>query len=152
MKKQICSLFIILCLPLFLVACVSPQKSMQKAEKRYQALLSKTPIEVEIDLPYIDAYANLKYNYDKCIARSSWVANNPDTIIETKLDRENQLGIINSYYGRIIEILQVTPTSTQQTKIKMFTIVRMNEKRIAQKKQLMTNYSKERMPNCPFRW
>lgn len=148
MKRQLRSLATLLCLSVLLMSCVSLEKSTQKAEKRYQKLLTKTPVEVTVDMPYIDAYANLKYNYDRCIARRSVIAHTPDTSVLTNLDRENQIGVIDTYIGKLAEIVQVTPNGAQQTTIKLFT-TNINRNENGMKKRMM-DFSKEKLAKCPF--
>lgn len=149
MKRQLRSLATLLCLPVLLMSCVSLEKSTQKAEKRYQTLLAKTPVEVTVDMPYIDAYANLKYNYDRCVARRSVIAHTPDTSVLTNLDREAQIGVIDIYMGKIMGIIQVTPNGVQQSTIKMFhTHINENNKKDHVKKGMM-DFSKEKLAKCP---
>lgn len=150
MKVQIRSLFILLCLPFSLLACMTPQKQ----ERLNQELLVKTPFEVNVELPYIDAYANLKHYYDKCVQTKTITVINgvvsPYFDVKTHLDRENQIGTIKAdIVDRPFSIVRVIPDGTDKAKVKIsFSANIKSEKRMTQIKQRLTEYSTTKVTKC----
>ncbi|MFB6348644.1 hypothetical protein ACFBZI_04195 [Moraxella sp. ZJ142] len=123
---------IVILASLLMSGCLSTDKSAI----RYQKLLTKTPFEHKVSMDYIDAFANAKYNYDKCVAREgvkypitvstmgtpvTVTGTTPSIFVKSSLDRQAQIGILNVYADtRPISIVQFISNGDHQTVIKVF--------------------------------
>lgn len=79
--------------------------------------------KAEIDINYVDAYANLKQAYATCLAYVSYVPNDLSYIsIDSKLDRDLKEGIIyaNSNYNTYLSKVILKENSANKTNLTLY--------------------------------
>lgn len=89
--------------------------------------------EAELDVDYVEAYANLKQAYEKCIAYKSFT-DQSYIAINANLDRDAKMGSItaNANYGTYVSKVNLHEISPKKTKINLY---------LAQSKLLTNNFN-----------
>lgn len=146
---------------LALVGCTTTDKRLIK----YQKMLNGPADEIILDMDYIDAFANAKHNYDKCVARASFqtpiyvqsmgstirtMTTIPGTDIKTDLDRQNKLGVINVEMGDgPLAILHFRPHGDSQTSLKVHQGRKLFAKAHQKELDNAKSFASSRLDRCP---
>lgn len=79
--------------------------------------------QAELDINYVDAYANLKQAYTTCIAYVSRMSNDMSYIsVDSKLDRDSKQGLIyaNSNYNTYLSKVILKESSENKTSLTLY--------------------------------
>lgn len=160
MKITLKSISVLALASLALSGCIATSKR----PVQYQKLLNGPSDEIILPMNYIDAFANAKHNYEKCVAKSSFqtpiytksmgttittMATMPGTYIKTSLDRQNALGILDIDIGdQPVSILQFRPYGENQTQLTVYQIRKLLSKTYQKQVDNAQKYSSARLDRC----
>ncbi len=160
MKRSFQSVCVLVLSCLVIAGCATTNK---RAEK-HQKLLNTPADSMILPMDYIDAFANAKHNYEKCVAKASFqtpiyvnsmgttiqtMTTIPGTYVKTDLDRQAALAVIDIDTGdKPSSVLHFRPYGENQTQLTIYQATKSAKVR----QKFLTNaqaYASSQFDRCP---